>query len=76
MPSRPLARAPLGRLRRECASTCSTSSRLTAGATEREVMRQALDQIAAADQAGLDGAWFAEHHFQRRFLALLRAGGA
>lgn len=40
---------------------------LPAGTTEREVMNQALDQIAAADQMGLDGAWFAEHHFQRGF---------
>jgi alkanesulfonate monooxygenase SsuD/methylene tetrahydromethanopterin reductase-like flavin-dependent oxidoreductase (luciferase family) len=38
-----------------------------AGTNEREVMRQALDQIAAADQAGLDGVWLAEHHFQREF---------
>jgi alkanesulfonate monooxygenase SsuD/methylene tetrahydromethanopterin reductase-like flavin-dependent oxidoreductase (luciferase family) len=37
------------------------------GLTEREVFGQALDQIAAADQAGLDGAWFAEHHFQPGF---------
>jgi alkanesulfonate monooxygenase SsuD/methylene tetrahydromethanopterin reductase-like flavin-dependent oxidoreductase (luciferase family) len=35
--------------------------------TEREVFDQALDQIAAADQAGLDGVWLAEHHFQREF---------
>jgi alkanesulfonate monooxygenase SsuD/methylene tetrahydromethanopterin reductase-like flavin-dependent oxidoreductase (luciferase family) len=30
-------------------------------------MRQALDQIATADQAGFDGVWLAEHHFQRQF---------
>ncbi|TMK23522.1 MAG: LLM class flavin-dependent oxidoreductase, partial [Actinobacteria bacterium] len=35
--------------------------------SEREVIRQALDQIAAADQAGFDGVWLAEHHFQRQF---------
>jgi alkanesulfonate monooxygenase SsuD/methylene tetrahydromethanopterin reductase-like flavin-dependent oxidoreductase (luciferase family) len=40
---------------------------LPGGATEREVIGQALDQIAAADQIGLDGVWFAEHHFQRGF---------
>ncbi|HEY1592169.1 MAG TPA: LLM class flavin-dependent oxidoreductase [Solirubrobacteraceae bacterium] len=35
--------------------------------SEREVIGQALEQIAAADQAGLDGVWLAEHHFQREF---------
>src|SRR5437763_17213158 len=40
---------------------------LPAGGTEREVIREALEQIAVADQAGLDGAWFAEHHFQGGF---------
>src|SRR5205823_14399717 len=38
-----------------------------AGTSEREVMHQALDQIAAADQAGVDGVWLAEHHFHRQF---------
>ena len=40
---------------------------LPAGLTEREVIGQALEQIAAADHASLDGVWFAEHHFQRGF---------
>jgi alkanesulfonate monooxygenase SsuD/methylene tetrahydromethanopterin reductase-like flavin-dependent oxidoreductase (luciferase family) len=40
---------------------------LPAGGTEREVIREALEQIAVADQAGLDGVWFAEHHFQGGF---------
>jgi alkanesulfonate monooxygenase SsuD/methylene tetrahydromethanopterin reductase-like flavin-dependent oxidoreductase (luciferase family) len=40
---------------------------LPSGSTERDVLHQALDQIAAADQAGLGGAWFAEHHFQGGF---------
>jgi alkanesulfonate monooxygenase SsuD/methylene tetrahydromethanopterin reductase-like flavin-dependent oxidoreductase (luciferase family) len=39
----------------------------SARTTEREVFDQALEQIAAADQAGLDGVWLAEHHFQREF---------
>ncbi|HEY2160490.1 MAG TPA: LLM class flavin-dependent oxidoreductase [Solirubrobacteraceae bacterium] len=34
---------------------------------DREVTGQALEQIAAADQAGFDGVWLAEHHFQRHF---------
>jgi alkanesulfonate monooxygenase SsuD/methylene tetrahydromethanopterin reductase-like flavin-dependent oxidoreductase (luciferase family) len=35
--------------------------------SEREVIHQSLDQIAAADQAGFDGAWLAEHHFYRQY---------
>lgn len=34
---------------------------------EREVVAQALEQVALADQAGFDGVWLAEHHFQREF---------
>jgi alkanesulfonate monooxygenase SsuD/methylene tetrahydromethanopterin reductase-like flavin-dependent oxidoreductase (luciferase family) len=35
--------------------------------SERDVMRQSLDQIAAADEAGFDGVWLAEHHFYRQY---------
>jgi alkanesulfonate monooxygenase SsuD/methylene tetrahydromethanopterin reductase-like flavin-dependent oxidoreductase (luciferase family) len=38
-----------------------------AGLTEREVIRQSLDEIALADEAGLDGVWLVEHHFYRQY---------
>jgi alkanesulfonate monooxygenase SsuD/methylene tetrahydromethanopterin reductase-like flavin-dependent oxidoreductase (luciferase family) len=37
------------------------------GLTEREVIHQALEQIALADQAGFDGVWLVEHHFFRGY---------
>ena len=38
-----------------------------AGLGEREVIRNSLDEIALADQAGFDGVWMAEHHFYRQY---------
>lgn len=38
-----------------------------AGLTERQVLAQSLDEIAAADQAGFDGVWLVEHHFYREY---------
>jgi alkanesulfonate monooxygenase SsuD/methylene tetrahydromethanopterin reductase-like flavin-dependent oxidoreductase (luciferase family) len=35
--------------------------------SERDVIRQSLDQIATADEAGFDGVWLAEHHFYRQY---------
>ncbi len=35
--------------------------------TEREVIRQSLDQIATADEGGFAGVWLAEHHFYRQY---------
>jgi len=34
------------------------------GYSERDVHRQTLDEIALADEAGFDGVWLVEHHFQ------------
>jgi alkanesulfonate monooxygenase SsuD/methylene tetrahydromethanopterin reductase-like flavin-dependent oxidoreductase (luciferase family) len=37
------------------------------GYSERDVHRQTLDEIAFADEAGFDGVWLVEHHFQPEF---------
>ena len=37
------------------------------GLSEREVLHQSLEEIAAADQAGFDGVWLVEHHFFRGY---------
>jgi alkanesulfonate monooxygenase SsuD/methylene tetrahydromethanopterin reductase-like flavin-dependent oxidoreductase (luciferase family) len=33
------------------------------GASEHEMLRQTIEEIALGDEAGFDGAWLVEHHF-------------
>ena len=38
-----------------------------AGLDDRDVFAHSLDEIAAADGAGFDGVWLAEHHFYHQY---------